>query len=153
LSTIIWIDPWTTTTWYAIIKKQNRKVELLDYGIFKTEPWIEIWDKLMDIGDDLNSIIKKYKPTIAVVEKLYFTNNIKTWIDVSHARGVMIYILKSKWIKIEEYTPLELKNAITWYGKASKKQMQNAIKIILHLEGIPKPDDAADAIWLAYMGM
>jgi crossover junction endodeoxyribonuclease RuvC len=88
---------------------------------------------------------------LAVVEKLYFTNNIKTWIDVSHARWVVIYNLFCSNVKILEHTPLELKSAICGNWNAPKKQLQNAIKILFWMDEIPKPDDAADAIWLAYM--
>ncbi|MCT4617073.1 MAG: crossover junction endodeoxyribonuclease RuvC [Candidatus Gracilibacteria bacterium] len=152
MSIILGIDPGTTTTGYALIKKENRKPILLDYGIIETTPKIPLEEKLFELGADFKSILEKYSPDLAVVEKLYFTNNIKTGIDVSHARGVIVYKLKKKNINILHHTPLELKSAICGNGNAPKRQLQNAIKILFGLDQIPKPDDAADAIGLAYMG-
>jgi len=148
---VIWIDPWTTTVWYAIVEKNNILNKLLDYWIIHTTPKIPLKDKILEISKDLDFLIEKYSPNRVVIEKLFFTNNIKTWIDVSHVRWVILYKFALKWVEILEYTPLELKSAICWNWKANKLQLQNAIKIFFRLEEIPKPDDAADAIGLAYM--
>ncbi len=149
---ILWIDPWTTTTWFAIVEKKSfSDFNLIDYWIIETTPKIELKYKLLEIWEDYNSLLEKYKPDLVVVEKLYWGQNIKTWIDVSHARWVILYEAIKKWIEIQEYTPLQLKKAVAGNGKANKIQLQNAIKIIFKLDEIPKPDDAADAIWLAYM--
>ena len=86
-----------------------------------------------------------------VIEKIFFQTNLKTWIDVAQARWVVLYESFKKVKNIMEYTPLQVKKAITWNGNANKLQLQNAIKMIFKLDVIPKPDDAADAIWLAYM--
>lgn len=148
---ILWIDPWTTTTGYAILAKDKNILKLIDYWILKTTPKINISDKLLEIWNDIKSIILKNNPDIVVVERLFFQTNLKTWIDVAQARWVILYeIIKAKKILLE-YTPLQVKKAITWNGSANKLQLQNAIKMILWLNEIPKPDDAADAIWLAYM--
>ncbi len=148
---ILWIDPWTTTTWFAISEKIWHKITLIDYGILKTIPkvWIDL--KLLEIWNDIRMLIEKYNPEIVSIEKLFFTNNIKTWIDVSHARWVIIYECMKHNLRILEYTPLEVKKWVTWSWKANKIQLQNAIKIIFKLKEIPKPDDAADAIWLSYI--
>ena len=151
MTIILWIDPWTTTVWYAIIEKNNNKNNLIDYWIFKTLANIDISIKLLEIWNDIKYLIKKFKPEIAVVEKLYFQTNLKTWIDVAEARGVIVYELIKNNISIQEYTPLQVKKAITWNWKANKLQLQNAIKMLFWLDDIVKPDDAADAIWLAYM--
>lgn len=148
---ILWIDPGTTTVGFALIKKENSKIELLDYWVFKTTPKIDISLKLLEIWSDINSLIQKYNPTILSVEKLFFQTNVKTAIDVSQARWVIIYESIKSNLKIQEYTPLQVKKAITNNWKANKLQLQNAIKIIFWMQSIPKPDDAADAIWLAYM--
>jgi crossover junction endodeoxyribonuclease RuvC len=148
---ILWIDPWTTTTWYALIKKENNNFTIIDYWVFKTTPKIPLSEKILEIWTDINALLDKYKPTIVSVEKLFFQTNLKTWIDVAQARWVIIYKIMKKNIKLLEYTPLQVKKAITWNWKANKLQLQNAIKMIFKLESIPKPDDAADAIWLAYM--
>lgn len=148
---ILWIDPGTTTVGFALIKKEKTKIELLDYWVFKTTPKIDISLKLLEIWSDINSLIQKYNPTILSVEKLFFQTNVKTAIDVSQARWVIIYESIKSNLKIQEYTPLQVKKAITNNWKANKLQLQNAIKIIFWMQSIPKPDDAADAIWLAYM--
>lgn len=148
---IIGIDPGTTTVWYAVVeKKWNQKV-LLDYGVISTLPKIPLKEKILEIAEDLHFFIEKYSPNRVVIEKLFFTTNVKTGIDVAQVRGMIMYTFASKNIEILEYTPLELKSAICGNGKAGKLQLQNAIKIFFWLSEIPKPDDAADAIWLAYM--
>lgn len=150
---VIWIDPWTTTVWYAIVEKSWNTKNLLDFWVISTTPKIPFEDKILEIIDDLEDLIKKYSPEKAVIEKLYFSTNTKTAIDVAQARWAIVYKLKSHWIKLEHYTPLELKSAICWNWKANKLQLQKAIQIFFSLESLPKPDDAADAIWLAYMGI
>jgi crossover junction endodeoxyribonuclease RuvC len=149
---ILWIDPGTTTTGYAIIQKHsNSNFELVDFGVFTTTPKIDLAIKLLEIWKDIQNLISTFNPTTISIEKLFFQNNIKTWIDVAQARGVVMYEAIKNDLKILEYTPLQVKKAITWNGQAKKAQLQRAIAIIMRLEEIPKPDDAADAIWLAYM--
>ncbi|MDD4152049.1 MAG: crossover junction endodeoxyribonuclease RuvC [Candidatus Gracilibacteria bacterium] len=151
MSIILGIDPGTTTTGFAIIEK-SKELKIIDYGVIETTPKDNIGNKLLEIGTDIGGLFKKYKPDLICIEKLFFTTNIKTGIDVSHARGVIVYEIMKKGINYLEFTPLEVKRAITGYGKASKKQVQNAIKILLKLNEIPKPDDARDALCLAYIG-
>jgi len=148
---ILGIDPWTTTTWFAIIKKEYNNYSLIDYGVLTTTPKIHISNKVFELWIDIKTIIEKYNPDLISIEKLFFQTNLKTGIDVAQARWVLLYesMLANK--KILEYTPLQVKKAITWNWKANKLQLQNAIKMIFRLDSIPKPDDAADAIWLAYM--
>lgn len=148
---ILWIDPWTTTTGFALIKKENNIFSLIDYWVLKTTPNISISDKILEIWRDIKKIISDFNPDIISIEKLFFQTNLKTWIDVSQARWVILYESKKANKTIVEYTPLQVKKAITWNWKANKLQLQNAIKMIFKLDSIPKPDDAADAIWLAYM--
>lgn len=148
---ILWLDPWTTTTWYSLINKKNNTYTLIDYWILKTTPKIWINYKILEIWGDIKNLINKYSPDIVAIEKLFFQTNLKTWIDVAQARWAIIYEIMKSNTKILEYTPLQVKKAITWNGKANKLQLQNAIKMIFRLQEIPKPDDAADAIWLAYM--
>ena len=152
MSIILWIDPWTTTVWYALIEKIENNFSILDFGVIETTPKLELPKKLLEIGTDISQLIKKYSPEIISVEKLFFTTNIKTGIDVSHARWVILYEAEKSGATLLEYTPLQVKKAITSNGQAKKAQLQNAIKMIFKLDEIPKPDDAADAIGLAYMG-
>ncbi len=152
MSIILWIDPWTTTIGYAIIEKHsNSDYELIDFWVFTTTPKIDLSIKLLEIWRDIAELIKHFKPDIVSIEKLFFQNNIKTWIDVAQARWVMMYEAMKHNLEILEYTPLQVKKAITSNWQAKKAQLQKAIQIIMKLEEIPKPDDAADAIWLAYM--
>lgn len=148
---ILWIDPWTTTVGFAIMDKEKQQYDIVDFWVFSTTPKISINIKLLEIWNDIKHIIEKYKPDIISVEKLFFQNNIKTWIDVSHARWVVMYEAMRHNLEIQEYTPLQIKKAITWHGQAKKIQLQRALQMIFKLDEIPQPDDAADAIWLAYM--
>ncbi len=151
MTIILWIDPGTTTIGYAIVERVSNTFTLRDYGVIETPPKLELSKKLIEIGNDMSHIIAKYKPDVVSVEKLYFTTNLKTGIDVAHARWVILYEIEKSWLTLLEYTPLQVKKAITSNGQAQKKQLQNAIKMIFRLTKIPKPDDAADAIGLAYM--
>lgn len=148
---ILWIDPGTTTIGFALIKREKWDFQLLDYWVLTTTPKIDLVHKILEIWTDIKTIIAKYNPEIVSIEKLFFQTNLKTWIDVAQARWVILYEAIKENKKILEYTPLQVKKAITWNGKANKLQLQTAIKIIFRLDSIPKPDDAADAIWLAYM--
>lgn len=148
---ILGIDPGTTTIWYAIIKKNNHDFELIDYGVIETTPKIALEQKLLEIWKDISELIDIHKPERVWVEKLYFNTNITTWIAVAHARWVIVHEIVKKWMRFYEYTPLQIKKAITSNWQAKKGQLQRAIQMIFKLEDIPKPDDAADAIGIAYM--
>ncbi|OGJ49977.1 crossover junction endodeoxyribonuclease RuvC [Candidatus Peregrinibacteria bacterium RIFOXYB2_FULL_32_7] len=146
---ILGLDPGTATTGFGIIKKIDNEFEILDFGCIETKAKLPLEDRLLQISNDLESLIKKYKPDVAGIEEIFFTNNIKTAISVSHARGVLLYILKKHKVPIKHFTPTEIKSSITGYGKADKHQVQKMIQIILNLSEIPKPDDAADALAIA----
>lgn len=148
---ILGIDPWTTTIWFALLEKTEKKHTLLEYGVIETTPRQEMSLKLIDMARDLESLITTFQPTIAGIEKLFFLNNLKTGIDVAQARGVILHTLATNGIIIKEYTPLQVKQGITGNGNAKKRQIQNTIKILFNMEEIPKPDDAADAIAIAYL--
>jgi crossover junction endodeoxyribonuclease RuvC len=148
---ILWIDPWTTTVGFAIISDNSWSPKIENYWIIETIPKDSLQNKLLDIWKDIDELITMYKPEIVSIEKLFFTNNIKTGIDVAHARWVLLHECAKSWAYVLEYTPLEVKSAITGHWQADKKQLQRAIQILFKLDSIPKPDDAADAIWLAYM--
>lgn len=148
---ILGIDPGTTTVWFSLIKAEKWKIEILDFWVIKTLPKINLSIKLLEIWNDLNEIIKNYKVEKIVIEKLFFQNNIKTAIDVAQARWVVLYEAEKNNLIIEEYTPLQVKKAITWNWKANKAQLKKAIQILFWLEESPKYDDAADAVGMAYM--
>ena len=148
---ILWIDPGTTTVWYCLLEDKNSKIKIIDYWVLKTAPKINLEIKLLEIWTDLVELKKTHKVEKIVIEKLYFQTNTKTAIDVAQARWVVMYEAIKNNLKIEEYTPLQVKKAITWNGKANKIQIKNAIKILFWLEETPTYDDAADAIGMAFI--
>ena len=147
---ILGIDPGTATTGFGIIqKKANNTFAILDYGVINTKTTSSDADRLKIIANDLNSLIKKYKPTLVGVEKLFFNSNQKTAMTVSQARGAILLTFAQHNLNILEFTPLQVKNRLCGYGKAEKKQVQFMVKQIFKLSKIPKPDDAADALAIA----
>lgn len=148
-SVILGIDPGIADTGFGVIKKENNQLKLVDYGCIKTIAGLPHEQRLKQINIDLNKIIKKYKPDVAAVEKLFFCNNVKTALTVGEARGVIMLTLCQNNLLIHEYTPLQVKQAVSAYGKAGKMQVQKMVKLLLNMKEIPKPDDAADALAVA----
>lgn len=142
---ILGIDPGSAIVGYGIIKKQN-KLELIDYGCIRTNINLTTAERLKEIDEQLAKLIRQHKPQIAAVEDIFFFKNLKTVIKVSQARGVILARAAKMKIQIEEYTPLQVKQAVSSYGRADKKQVQKMVKLLLNLKEIPKPDDAADAL-------
>jgi crossover junction endodeoxyribonuclease RuvC len=145
---ILGIDPGTAITGYGVIKK-SRKLELIDYGCIKTSADLSTAERLDKMYKELKILIKKYKPEIAAVEDIFFFKNLKTAIKVSQARGVILLAIAQSKIRVAEYTPLQIKQAVACYGRAEKLQVQKMVKVLLNLEEIPGPDDAADALAIA----
>ncbi len=143
---IIGIDPGTATTGYSIVDHDNGKLRLLDYGCIRTSKGLSDATRLQQISQDLETLLKKWTPSKASIEKLFFKKNIKTAISVAQARGVIIQKLSEKGIISSEYTPLEIKTSVCGYGRADKKMVQQMVKIIMGLKLAVKADDAADAI-------
>lgn len=143
---IIGIDPGTAITGFSILESYQGNIQLLEYGCIRTSAGLDMSDRLNQIATDIDIIVEKWKPQTASIEKLYFQTNVKTAISVAQARGVIIQKLTENGISINEYTPLQIKLAVCGYGKADKKMVQQMIKVILELNKIPQPDDAADAI-------
>ncbi|PIR72657.1 MAG: crossover junction endodeoxyribonuclease RuvC [Candidatus Nealsonbacteria bacterium CG10_big_fil_rev_8_21_14_0_10_36_24] len=143
------IDPGTATTGFGIIRKTKKKLKVIDYGCIKTSPDLCAGDRLKIINNELNKLIKKHKPNILAVENIYFFKNFKTAMPVSQAKGVILLTAAKKKIPVYEITPLQMKMAITGYGKAEKKQVQEMLKVLLNLKEAPKSDDAADALGVA----
>ncbi len=149
---ILGIDPGTATTGYAVIESAKGKLRAIEYGCLKTSKNNSLPERLEEIYKDLNSLIRKHKPGKVAVESVFFYNNVKTAIAVAQARGVVLLCARQNKIPITEFTPLQVKNSLTNYGKADKKQVQYMVKTLLNLKSIPKPDDAADALALAICG-
>lgn len=143
---IIGIDPGTGILGFGVIDWDGRKATLVDAGVIRTPVKEDDAIRLHTIYDELTEIIAATKPTIMSVEKLFFARNVTTAMTVSQARGVVLLTAKQAGLEIAEYTPMQIKLALTGYGKADKKQMQEMVKLTLGLKEVPKPDDAADAI-------
>lgn len=143
---ILGIDPGLADTGFGIVEKDGNCLKMIDYGNIKTKAGNDLEKRLVEIHQQLTKIIKKYKPDMASVEKLFFCKNVKTAIAVGQARGVMMLTAAQNKLPVHEFTPLQIKMALTSYGKASKDQVQQMVKIVLALKQIPKPDDAADAL-------
>lgn len=146
---VLGLDPGTARTGYGILRKQRGALRCLEYGSFDTPKHKTSGQRLLMLEKSLERILTEYKPDVAVVERLFFFKNLKSVMPVSEARGVLLLALARKKIPTFEMPPLQVKMAITGYGKADKKQMQRMVKEILKLKEIPKPDDAADALSLA----
>ena len=143
---IIGIDPGYAIMGYGIIEKDGNRHSVVDYGVITTDKDTPMPDRLKILYNGLMDVIAEYQPEEAAVEQLYFNTNQTTGIFVGQARGVAILACANNGLGIYEYTPLQIKTAITGYGRAEKKQMQNMVRMYLGLEEIPKPDDAADAL-------
>lgn len=143
---ILGIDPGIARCGWGIINKVGSKIDFVDYGCIETDKDLAPGERLELIYTDLNKIIKENKPTVAVVELLFFSKNVKTAMSVAETRGVIILALKRNNIQIEEFTPDQIKSAVTGSGRADKKQVQKMVKMILKLDHIPQPDDAADGL-------
>ena len=150
--TILGIDPGFADTGFGVVLRDKSKLTCLDYGSIKTPKTLSLSNRIVMIEKELQKIIKKYQPDQASVEQLFFCNNSKTAIQVGQARGVILLTLVKNKIPLMECTPLQVKQAVTGYGKADKKQIQQMVKIILGLKEIPRPDDAADALAMAICG-
>lgn len=146
---ILGIDPGLALVGYGLIEFSNFKYKMLEYGCITTTPETSTQDRLKIIYNEINNIILEYNPSEMAIEELFFNKNIKTAIAVGQARGVQILSGVVNNLKIYEYTPLQVKQAIVGYGRADKVQMQENIKYLLKLSEIPKPDDAADALAIA----
>ncbi|MEA1926223.1 MAG: crossover junction endodeoxyribonuclease RuvC [Patescibacteria group bacterium] len=146
---IMGLDPGTAITGWGIIAVEQKEPKLEAYGCIKTCKTKCTADRLKEIAANLQKLIKTYKPDEIAIEEIFFFKNLKTAIKVAQARGVLLYISGQTCIPIGEYTPLQVKQALTGYGKAEKQQVQYMVRSILKLSSIPKPDDAADALAVA----
>ena len=147
---ILGLDPGLATLGYGVIRKEDRKkAEMLDYGIISTPKDENLAVRLCMLEKGIKQIIHKFKPDELAVEELFFAKNVKTGIAVAHARGVILLTANKECGRLYEYTPLQIKQALTGYGRADKNQIQQMVKTLLGLKGVPKPDDAADALAVA----
>ncbi len=146
---ILGIDPGYAIVGYGVLDYDNNKFTVVNYGAITTEAGTPFEQRLAEIYDDMNSLFELFKPDCMSIERLYFTNNKTTGIDVAQARGVITLSAAQHNVEIYEYTPLQVKQAVVGYGRAEKHQVQEMVKNILRLKECPKPDDTADAVALA----
>ncbi len=148
---IIGIDPGTGILGFGVIDAKKGKTTLVTAGVITSPAHTPLPDRLEEIYNGLTEIIQETKPDIMAIEQLFFAQNVTTAMSVSHARGVAMLTGKQANIPIEEYTPMQIKQTMTGYGKATKKQMQEMVRMQLGLTEVPKPDDCADALATAIM--
>lgn len=148
---IIGIDPGTGILGFGVIDAHAGKTKLVTAGVITTPAHTPLADRLEEIYLELTSIIAETKPELMAIEQLFFAKNVTTAMSVAHARGVAMLTGKQAKLRIEEYTPLQIKQSLTGYGKADKKQVQEMVRIQLGLKDVPKPDDCADALAAAIM--
>lgn len=146
---ILGIDPGYAIVGYGVLDYDKVSFTTVNYGAITTDSETPFDRRLKEIYDDMCSILDMFNPDCMSIEKLYFNTNTTTGIDVAQARGVIMLAAAQRNIPIYEYTPLQVKVAVTGYGRAEKHQMQEMTKNILHLKAVPKPDDTADALAIA----
>ncbi len=143
---ILGIDPGTGILGFGVIEAAKGKAKLVDAGVIRTPAKQDDAIRLQTIFDELTDIITETKPAQMSVEKLFFAQNVTTAMTVAQARGVVLLCGKQAGLEIFEYTPLQIKQALTGYGRAEKKQIQEMVRVVLQLKDIPRPDDCADAL-------
>ena len=146
---ILGIDPGVATIGFGVIKAQRGKNTLIQYGVITTPPGIPLSSRLLQISNDMEELIRTFHPDEMAVEELFFSKNITTGIAVAHGRGVLLCAAERCGIPLFEYTPGQVKMAVTGYGKAEKRQVMDMTRRLLKLKAVPRPDDAADALALA----
>ncbi|MEK7160213.1 MAG: crossover junction endodeoxyribonuclease RuvC [Patescibacteria group bacterium] len=146
---ILGIDPGIARTGWGILETRGSKLEARGFGCIETSAKQNVADRLKEIHDEILNIIKTYSPDVLAIEELFFNTNAKTALIVGHARGVILLCAAQAGLEIESFTPLEVKIAITGYGRAEKAQMGKMVKAVLNLKEVPKPDDTVDALAIA----
>jgi len=146
---ILGIDPGIGRTGWGVIDIVSGKVRMIASGCIETKPNSEIGGRLYALYDEMTNLLKEYRPESFAIEELFFNKNVKTALVVGQARGVILLSAAQYSLPVGIYTPLQVKMALTGYGRAEKNQVGNMVKTVLHLTTVPKPDDAADALAIA----
>ncbi len=146
---VLGIDPGYAIVGYGVVSYESNHFKMLDYGAITTEAHTPFNERLERIYDCACALIEHYHPEAMAIEKLFFNTNQKTAIDVAQARGALVLAAQKARVPIFEYTPLQVKQSVVGYGRAEKKQVQEMTRVMLNLEKIPRPDDAADALAMA----
>ncbi|MCZ7357482.1 MAG: crossover junction endodeoxyribonuclease RuvC [Candidatus Methanoperedens sp.] len=146
---IIGIDPGLATVGFGVLRKEKNTITPVSYGCIRTPAEKQVPERLLEIYSEICTLLEKYAPSAVAVERLFFNKNVTNAMSVSEARGVIFLAVQQKSIPIFEYTPNQIKQAITGSGRADKRQMQEMIKRLLNLDELPQPDDAADGLSIA----
>ncbi len=146
---VLGIDPGTALCGYGLVRADGDEMSLVAYGAVSTPSKMPLAERLLQIHRELRELIAEHHPESAAVEKLFFSKNTRTALAVGHARGVVLLSAAEAGLPVYEYTPNEVKQAIVGYGGADKNQMQQMVRMLLHLDFVPEPDDAADAVAIA----
>ena len=146
---ILGLDPGYAIVGYGAVEYKNNSFKPLGFGVISTPAGMPFERRLMSIDAELGAVLDEYRPDAAAIEKLFFTSNHKTVIDVAQARGVILLSVAGRGVPVYEYTPLQVKQSVVGYGKAEKHQVMEMVRIMLSLRETPKPDDAADALAVA----
>ena len=146
---ILGIDPGYATIGFGMVESSGAQVRMVTYGAITTPAGLPLSRRLYQIGTDMEELIGKLRPDVISIEELFFNTNITTGIAVAHGRGVIVYAAEQCGIPLYEYTPGQVKLAVTGYGKAEKRQVMDMTRRLLKLRAVPRPDDAADALALA----
>ncbi|MBR5753958.1 MAG: crossover junction endodeoxyribonuclease RuvC [Clostridia bacterium] len=146
---ILGIDPGYAIIGWGVLDYESNKFSVVDYGAITTPAGMPFPRRIELIYEEITAILERLKPDALAMEKLYFTNNKTTGIDVAQARGVLLLAAARAGLEIHEYTPVQVKQGVVGYGKAEKKQVMEMTRVILNLPEVPKPDDTADALALA----
>ncbi len=149
----IGIDPGTATTGYGVVSLVGQKLEVITLGVIRTSASWNLADRLLYIHDQVSSLCHEYKPDLAAMEELFFNRNVRSALAVGQARGAVLVALSQAGLPVLEFTPLQVKQAVTGYGRAGKQQVQQMVQRLLHLDELPRPDDAADALACAICGL
>lgn len=146
---ILGIDPGTAITGYGFVRESEDRLALVDCGVITTPANQPLASRLQTIYRGLTDLVKQHMPDAVAVEELFFSRNARTALAVGHARGVTLLAFADAGLAIHEYKPVEVKQAVTGYGAADKRQVQEMVRMLLELDQVPRPDDAADALAVA----
>lgn len=146
---ILGIDPGVATIGFGVIRAERGKNTLLQYGVITTPAGLPLSQRLVQISEDMEQLIRQFKPDEIAVEELFFSKNITTGIAVAHGRGVILLAAEKLGVPVFEYTPMQVKQAVVGYGAAQKRQVMLMTQRLLNMKEVPRPDDAADALAIA----
>ena len=146
---ILGIDPGYAITGYGVVSYEKNHFSVLDYGAITTKAHTPFEQRLLTLHQQLDVVISRFHPDVMAIEELFFQRNTTTAIGTAQARGVLILAAAEANIPVYEYTPMQIKQAVTGYGRADKNQVSTMVKMLLHLEEMPKPDDVTDALAIA----